>query len=536
SVHKREKGSYLKINNVEIPLGNVIENPRQPEEHTTEGLRYNWYSKMPENLASQKTQQSVRSSKIDDFSIEAFANWLVEYATAYGLNKEYITNSNLLRWYKDLLRKWQMEQVASYIREKIDTANIYMRKNNLAKQTLENLSKYTEHNSSIINPNPQDNQTNEIFNLAGFKDAEVNNDPIINLILQHDLSFVPQNDPIRSGHLLANLPHPLLYNKDPGSFDNIMNRDNYQFKNLVHPSSTDMAKWFFGLYKRDDFPSLCYFERPEFLIDKDGYLVVEIASNIQLSVKHYQKTMMNSQSICSEATWINFVEMFLKRIINRINNLAYENTSSTAVEQLNYIKENGEVGRTKPDGTVYFVSPEIRFPVCFVEGQKPNLPNSIKKSQTDAEKLLKEIKLASDNLLKDLQDKHSVRISREIAQKIFKVPFITCQITDYEAVITVSDRTLHPVLTTWELCRFRIDFHKPKGINDVRRIFEGIFILMGFLENIDKSWNEIFTYLADASQILPRSRHNLSAKIIPLHHYILGEYEALNYDYQSSKR
>ncbi|CAJ0768655.1 21164_t:CDS:2, partial [Entrophospora sp. SA101] len=166
--------------------------------------------------------------------------------------------------------------------------------------------------------------------------------------------------------------------------------------------------------------------------------------------------------------------------------------------------------------------PEIRLPVCFVEGQKPNLPNSIKKSQTDAEKLLKEIKLASDNLLKDLQDKHSVRISREIAQKIFKVPFITCQITDYEAVITVSDRTLHPVLTTWELCRFRIDFHKPKGINDVRRIFEGIFILMGFLENIDKSWNEIFTYLADASQILPRSRHNLSAKIIPLHHYILG--------------
>nr|CAG8434847.1 940_t:CDS:2 [Entrophospora candida] len=128
-----------------------------------------------------------------------------------------------------------------------------------------------------------------------------------------------------------------------------------------------MAKWFLGLYKRDNFTSLCNFKRPEFLIDKDGYLVVEIASNIQLSVKHYQKTMMNSQLICSKATWINFVEMFLKQIINRINNLAYENT---AVEQLNHIKENGEVGRTKPDGTVYFVTPKYVFLYIY------NMPNN----------------------------------------------------------------------------------------------------------------------------------------------------------------
>nr|CAG8457237.1 13732_t:CDS:2 [Entrophospora candida] len=33
----------------------------------------------------------------------------------------------------------------------------------------------------------------------------------------------------------------------------------------------------------------------------------------------------------SKVAWINFIEKFLKQIINHINNLAYENTSNTAV-------------------------------------------------------------------------------------------------------------------------------------------------------------------------------------------------------------
>ncbi|CAG8621230.1 7413_t:CDS:1, partial [Ambispora gerdemannii] len=64
----------------------------------------------------------------------------------------------------------------------------------------------------------------EILNLAGFKDAKINNNPLINLILQHDLNCVADNDPIQSDHLSATFPHPLLYNKDPGIFDTIINR------------------------------------------------------------------------------------------------------------------------------------------------------------------------------------------------------------------------------------------------------------------------------------------------------------------------
>jgi len=39
SVQKVENGAYLKVNNEEISLSNVFENPGQPEEHTVEGVR-----------------------------------------------------------------------------------------------------------------------------------------------------------------------------------------------------------------------------------------------------------------------------------------------------------------------------------------------------------------------------------------------------------------------------------------------------------------------------------------------------------------
>ncbi|CAG8781857.1 6141_t:CDS:1, partial [Cetraspora pellucida] len=158
-------------------------------------------------------------------------------------------------------------------------------------------------------------------------------------------------------------------------------------------------------------------------------------------------------------------------------------------------------------GLYIFVIPEMHFPIGFLEGQKPYLPNATKKSQTDAEKLQREIKLVHDSLLKNIQSKYSAQISKEVAKKIFKIPFITSQVTgEYfeslylsllnnlpterffvssEAIISVSDRTLHPILTTWELCRFRIDFHRLERINDVQKIFSGIFVLQELFEKID---------------------------------------------------
>ncbi|CAG8621846.1 4220_t:CDS:2, partial [Racocetra fulgida] len=302
-------------------------------------------------------------------------------------------------------------------------------------------------------------EASEIFNFAGFKDTKIDNNPIIDLILQHNLNCVAHNDPIRSGHLFATFPHPLLYNKNPDKFDAIINRNDRQFGKLAHPLSRKMAEWFFEIYKRSDFTSH-HFERPEFLTSKEGHLAVQIA---QLSVNHYQKTGMNSQSVNSEATWVNFVETLLKGIINRIKNL------------------------------------------------------------TDAEKLQREIKLAHDSLLRDIQSKYSARISKEVAKKIFEIPFITSQITgEY-----FENRTLHPILTTWELCRFRIDFHKLERINDIQKIFSGIFVLQELFEKIDTSWNELFIFLADAPQLLPKKRYNLSTGIIPFYHYALGEYDSL---------
>ncbi|CAG8598586.1 1739_t:CDS:2 [Ambispora gerdemannii] len=379
-----------------------------------------------------------QNANIEDMSIETFAKWMAEYATTHGLNKQYITNGNLLRWYKTILWKWQKEETARYIRDKINEANKITNSMSVAKEVLGILS-YCYGSSNFQDEAP------EILNLAGFKDAKVNNNPLIDLILQHDLNCVPDNDPIRSGHLSATFPHLLLYNKDPGIFDTIINRDVRQFGKLAHRSSTKMAEWFFEFYKQANFTSLDYFERPEFLTDKEGHLVAEITSNIQLSVNHYQKTGMNSRSVNSEATWVNFVETLLKGIINRIKNLVYENTT---VDYLDHPKGNGEICGIKPDGTIYFVMSEIHFPIGFLEGQKPYLPNATKKSQIDAEKLQKEIKLASDSLLRDIQDKYSARISKEIAKRIFEIPFITSQLTGTEAIISVSDRTLHPILTT----------------------------------------------------------------------------------------
>ncbi|CAG8789275.1 1390_t:CDS:2, partial [Cetraspora pellucida] len=133
----------------------------------------------------------------------------------------------------------------------------------------------------------------------------------------------------------------------------------------------------------------------------------------QLSVNHYQKTGMNSQSVNSEATWVNFVETLLKGIINRIKNLVYENTLNTTVDYLDYQKENGGICKIKPDGTIYFVIPEMHFPIGFLKGQKPYLSNATKKSQTDAEKLQREIKLAHDSLLENIQSKYSAQISKD---------------------------------------------------------------------------------------------------------------------------
>ncbi|CAG8774793.1 25000_t:CDS:2, partial [Dentiscutata erythropus] len=495
----------------------------------------------------------IQNAKIDDVSIEKFANWVAEYATTHGLNKQYITNGNLLRWYKIILWKWQKEETVKYIRDKINKANKITNSKNVAKDALvnslfiyyfilfiaydyilnenagpvstngleENLSHCSESSSIIVSGDSslQDHQeASEIFNFAGFKDTKIDNNPIIDLILQHNLNCVAHNDPIRS----------------------------------AHPLSRKMAEWFFEIYKRSNFTSH-HFERPEFLTSKEGHLAVQIASTIQLSVNHYQKTGMNSQSVNSEATWVNFVETLLKGIINRIKNLVYENTLSTTVDYLDYQKENGEICKIKPDGTIYFVIPEMHFPIGFLEGQKPYLPNATKKSQTDAEKLQREIKLAHDSLLRDIQSKYSARISKEVAKKIFEIPFITSQITgEYfeslhlllnnlstecffvgsEAIISVSDRTLHPILTTWVLCRFRIDFHKLERINDIQKIFSGIFVLQELFEKIDTSWNE---FLADAPQLLPKKRYNLSTGIIPFYHYALGEYDSLEYDYQLSQ-
>ncbi|CAG8726924.1 24029_t:CDS:2, partial [Racocetra persica] len=479
----------------------------------------------------------IQNAKIDDVSIETFANWVAEYATTHGLNKQYITNGNLLRWYKIILWKWQKEETVKYIRDKINKANKLTNSKNVAKDALENLSHYSESSFIIVSGDSslQDHQeASEIFNFAGFKDTKIDNNPIIDLILQHNLNCVAHNDPIRSGHLFATFPHPLLYNKDPDKFDAIINRNDRQFGKLAHPLSRKMAEWFFEIYKQSNFTSH-HFERPEFLTSKEGHLAVQIASTIQLSVNHYQKTGINSQSVNSEATWVNFVETLLKGIINRIKNLVYENTLSTTVDYLDYQKENGEICKIKPDGTIYFVTPEMHFPIGFLEGQKPYLPNATKKSQTDAEKLQREIKLAHDSLLKDIQSKYSARISKEVTKKIFEIPFITSQITGSEAIISVSDRTLHPILTTWELCRFRIDFHKLERINDVQKFFSGIFVLQELFEKIDTSWNELFIFLADAPQLLPKNRYNLSTGIIPFYHYALGEYDSLEYDYQLSQ-
>ncbi|CAG8450939.1 5832_t:CDS:2 [Cetraspora pellucida] len=497
----------------------------------------------------------IQNAKIDDVSIETFANWVAEYATTHGLNKQYITNGNLLRWYKIILWKWQKEETVKYIRDKINKANKITNSKNVAKDALvnslfiyyfilfiaydyilnenagpvstngleENLSHCSESSSIIVSGDSslQDHQeASEIFNFAGFKDTKIDNNPIIDLILQHNLNCVAHNDPIRSGHLFATFPHPLLYNKNPDKFDAIINRNDRQFGKLAHPLSRKMAEWFFEIYKRSNFTSH-HFERPEFLTSKEGHLAVQIASTIQLSVNHYQKTGMNSQSVNSEATW-----------------------------------ENGEICKIKPDGTIYFVIPEMHFPIGFLEGQKPYLPNATKKSQTDAEKLQREIKLAHDSLLRDIQSKYSARISKEVAKKIFEIPFITSQITgEYfeslhlllnnlstecffvgsEAIISVSNRTLHPILTTWELCRFRIDFHKLERINDIQKIFSGIFVLQELFEKINTSWNELFIFLADAPQLLPKKRYNLSTGIIPFYHYALGEYDSLEYDYQLSQ-
>ncbi|CAG8696477.1 15565_t:CDS:2, partial [Cetraspora pellucida] len=46
-------------------------------------------------------------------------------------------------------------------------------------------------------------------------------------------------------------------------------------------------------------------------------------------------------------------------------------------------------------------------------------------------------------------------------------------------------------------------------------------------EKIDTSWNELFIFLADAPQLLPKNRYNLSTGIIPFYHYTLGEYDSL---------
>ena len=39
SVQKIEEDAYLMVNNEEIPLGNIINNPGRPENHTAGGLK-----------------------------------------------------------------------------------------------------------------------------------------------------------------------------------------------------------------------------------------------------------------------------------------------------------------------------------------------------------------------------------------------------------------------------------------------------------------------------------------------------------------
>ncbi|CAG8722903.1 5922_t:CDS:2, partial [Cetraspora pellucida] len=78
----------------------------------------------------------IQNAKIDDISIETFANWVAEYATTHGLNKQYITNRNLLRWYKSILWKWKKEETVNYIRDKINKANELINSKNVAKDAL----------------------------------------------------------------------------------------------------------------------------------------------------------------------------------------------------------------------------------------------------------------------------------------------------------------------------------------------------------------------------------------------------------------
>ncbi|CAG8749014.1 1043_t:CDS:2, partial [Cetraspora pellucida] len=144
---------------------------------------------------------------------------------------------------------------------------------------MENLSHCSESSFIIVSGDSslQDHQEFGIFNFAGFKDTKIDNNPIIDLILQHNLNCVAHNDPIRSGHLFATFSHPLLYNKDPDKFDAIINRNYRQFKKLAHPLSRKMAEWLFKIYKQSNFTSH-HFERPEFLTSKEGHLAVQIAS------------------------------------------------------------------------------------------------------------------------------------------------------------------------------------------------------------------------------------------------------------------
>ncbi|CAG8495777.1 7512_t:CDS:2 [Scutellospora calospora] len=211
------------------------------------------------------------------------------------------------------------------------------------KKDNEYLLYYSESSFVIVSGNSslQDHQeASEVFNFDSFKDTKIENNPIIDLILQHNLI--------------------------PDKFDAIINQNDHQFEKLAHSLSRKIAEWFFKIYKQSNFNSH-YFERPEFLTSKEGHLAVQIASTITLS---------------------------------------------TTMNYLDYQKENREICKIKPDGTIYFVTSEMQFLIRFFEDQKPYLPNITKKSQTDVEKLQREIKLVYDSLLKDIQSKYSAWISK----------------------------------------------------------------------------------------------------------------------------